>query len=519
MVIISQAKKWVCRLFSDRDKDAPIILSVILAEITFVFLLLTLTCLLFPSDGIDISSKSTLTFPKLKEALGLNYDDAGKNLVLNCAEGEEMFSNIPSEPERRNKSTILPARCTPDDIRMLSIQPIEYPKGKKNMLQNTWLELANARNSRPPMRILHYGDSQLEADRMTLYLRSQLQRQFGGGGVGFIALDPQIPINPTIKLSLSPNWEHSVPAVKSKPQDILRVGHMLSSIKLSSPQNKHAWIKIDRRPLRTYPALRYTCIKMQLINTGAPITIEARTPSKVLYAQTIKAGDQMQMITINTRANRENITINFKGRGCPEIYGLALDYRTGVAVDNIPLRSSSGVDFTKADFTLLQRSYELINPKLIILQFGANVIPKMMSSYRYYEEQLFEQLMLLKEIVPDANILVVGVSDMARRKNGVFSSYPNIESVRDAQKSATFRAGCAFWDAFEAMGGRNSIVSWVYAQPALASKDFCHFSADGATLIAELFHRSLRQEYRQCLNQVNHNNYNTRRVAENNTGR
>jgi hypothetical protein len=67
--------------------------------------------------------------------------------------------------------------------------------------------------------------------------------------------------------------------------------------------------------------------------------------------------------------------------------------------------------------------------------------------------------------------------------------------VRDAQKQAAFRAGCAFWDSYEAMGGRNSIVSWAYATPPLASKDFCHFSADGATLIAELFYRALAQEY------------------------
>jgi lysophospholipase L1-like esterase len=133
------------------------------------------------------------------------------------------------------------------------------------------------------------------------------------------------------------------------------------------------------------------------------------------------------------------------------------------------------------------------------MQFGANMVPQTMKSYSYYEEQLYRQLMLIKQLIPDVIILVVGVSDMARRSNGVLASYPNIAKVRSAQRQAAFRAGCAFWDTYEAMGGRNSIISWAYANPILATKDFCHFSNTGATLVAELMYRSFSRDFERYM--------------------
>ncbi len=39
------------------------------------------------------------------------------------------------------------------------------------------------------VRVAHYGDSQLEGDRVTVHIRKNLQAKFGGGGLGFVPLD------------------------------------------------------------------------------------------------------------------------------------------------------------------------------------------------------------------------------------------------------------------------------------------------------------------------------------------
>ena len=67
--------------------------------------------------------------------------------------------------------------------------------------------------------------------------------------------------------------------------------------------------------------------------------------------------------------------------------------------------------------------------------------------------------------------------------------------VRDALKKAAFKSGAAFWDMYKAMGGRNSMPSWVFAEPPLASGDFVHFNPRGAKTIAQMFYNSFILEY------------------------
>ena len=45
-----------------------------------------------------------------------------------------------------------------------------------------------------PVRVVHYGDSQLEEDRMTMTLRRALQGRYGGKGVGLLPLHQTIPM-------------------------------------------------------------------------------------------------------------------------------------------------------------------------------------------------------------------------------------------------------------------------------------------------------------------------------------
>ncbi|MBI3239283.1 MAG: hypothetical protein HYZ43_10675, partial [Flavobacteriia bacterium] len=63
---------------------------------------------------------------------------------------------------------------------------IHYDEGGKRALYNFFEKLEAASNGKKKVRILHYGDSQIEGDRMTSYIRQRLQSQFGGNGPGMI---------------------------------------------------------------------------------------------------------------------------------------------------------------------------------------------------------------------------------------------------------------------------------------------------------------------------------------------
>ncbi len=88
---------------------------------------------------------------------------------------------------------------------------------------------------------------------------------------------------------------------------------------------------------------------------------------------------------------------------------------------------------------------------------------------------------------------------MSYKEKDKFVTYEHLEDVRDALKDATLKAGGAYWDMYEAMGGKNSMPSWVNADPPLAAPDYTHFSPRGAKVIANMFYNALIIEYKEYL--------------------
>ena len=57
-----------------------------------------------------------------------------------------------------------------------------------------------------------------------------------------------------------------------------------------------------------------------------------------------------------------------------------------------------------------------------------------------------------------------------------------------------------FWDMYEVMGGKNSMVEWVKLN--LAATDYIHFAPAGARKISTLLYSALIKEYENYLQHV-----------------
>ena len=79
-----------------------------------------------------------------------------------------------------------------------------------------------------------------------------------------------------------------------------------------------------------------------------------------------------------------------------------------------------------------------------------------------------------------------------------YVTHPQLENLRDAIKRAAFETDCAFWDMYEVMGGKNSMVAWVEQQ--IAATDYIHFSSGGARKMSTLLYSALINEYNNYLN-------------------
>ncbi len=467
-----------------------------LLSLVAAMLLLALIMFIFPAKGIKIGS-STLKFPTASDFFlpKVEHDslDAVKKDLAILFDSTVVVSKI--------DSTIIKHKL--DSLKEFR-KGLQVTDKSKSAMYRFFAALDNAKKKK--VRIMHYGDSQIEADRITSYLRNELQKKFGGYGAGLFPV-VQVTHKMSVNTELSNNWKRYAgfgkkdTSVTHKKYGALmsfsRFAPIPKSPKINDSITYTAWIKI-RKPKASYGRTKsYPQLKIFLSNAYVPINYNILADGETVKSGTISANTPFQAINVNFAKTPNEIIITFIGNDSPDIYGISLEGRNGVVMDNIPLRGCSGTIFTKQDATLLGNMYANLSPKLILLEFGGNTIPyiKTDKGANDYGRWFKSQINFIKRLNPNAAIIVIGPSDMSVKEKTEYVTYPYLEKVRDALKNATLSSGCVFWDMYEVMGGKNSMLKWVAAKPALAASDYTHFTPKGAKKIAKEFSTKLFEMY------------------------
>jgi hypothetical protein len=490
---------------------------------TFIFFIIILLLifglsLIFPDTGIRISEKTRWDFFEINQLISPKpkpeYTDISGILDSTSIKDVRKKNKLTWEDflaiDTLNNNTYYLHVSQPTDTVFRRLQtdsikhvlhPLDFPENDQSILHPFFRSLSKTKRNNELIRVLHFGDSQIEGDRVSSYIRNELQQRFGGSGVGLIPVRQIYFKNISLNMSLSDNWRNYTIKQKSKlPSGYRKFGILFNYSRFSDPisnQNKIYKARIYiQRPSYSYAlARKYKKFRLFYSGNSKPCIAQMKVHDKSLDAEILEPTDQLKVLTWYFQNPPQHFELTFDGQDSPNIYGVALDNTSGVALDNIPMRGSSGLEFTKTNYRFFSTMYHQLNVKLILMQFGVNVVPYIKEDYKLYEKQLYRQLLYLKRISNNTPVILLGVSDMSRKLFGYYVSYPNIEKIRDAQKNAAFKAGCAFWDVYKAMGGENSMPSWVYATPPLAEKDFTHFTYKGSKVIAEMFTNALLKEY------------------------
>ncbi len=463
-----------------------------------VIALLGVIAWLFPSDGVKVGSIS-LHFPGVMDVIRPNrpeYKD-----VTAFQEAAEKVEKVVEEVEEE----LVLAEDTATGaftirfrgIDELTTRHLEFPEGRTQLLYPFFRKLDSLALVRRQIRILHYGDSQIEGDRITHLLRRNLQSQFGGSGPGLV---PVVDLynSRAVERSLEGDWQRH--ALFGRRSDVPHNGFgAMASFSRYAPI-VHDSVFVDslwQSASVTFSETRYPFNQLRVFagNTHSPVAITITGDDGLLRRDTIFEN----MKSVYAYTGTGNVTITFSGYDSPDVYGVDLSSGGGVMVDNIAMRGSSGTIFNRMNREQLRQMYNELNVELFILQFGGNPLPYLEDEEQCirYGQWFYNQLLTLKRLRPSACIIVIGPSDKSIKEREYYVTYPLLESVRDALKDATFRAGGVFWDMYEAMGGYNSMPAWVEADPPLASPDYIHFSPRGARLIGNMFYNALIWEYQQ----------------------
>lgn len=378
---------------------------------------------------------------------------------------------------------------------------LEYDKTQVTPLRAFYDKLYAGKAKRGQIRILHFGDSQIEGDRITSYLRSRLQREFGGQGVGLVSIVPSV--YPPYGLTLSPSsgWvTHSLmPAASRKKNE--RYGMVGSVCRFSQRRHDDSLGEIlegtiaIRRKLSAGRGMRFSHCRVFARCDSSLLHVAVRYGDSIAQTASVGGTPVVEDIVLPLLPDREDFTLQFLSETPASVYGFSLESLTGVQVDNIPLRGSSGTDFTAMDSTTLVEMFAHLAPSLVLLQFGVNVVPGKVDGYDFYTYGLAKQINYLKKFLPGVPIVLIGVSDMGEKVGEYFRSYENLPKVQAAQRRAAQKTKIAYWDCRRAMGGENSIVAWVQANPPLATADYVHFSPKGARYVGEMLYASLMADY------------------------
>jgi len=351
--------------------------------------------------------------------------------------------------------------------------------------------LDSMRYSGRKIRIMYFGDSQIEGDRITSYLRNSLRSINGGTGPGLFL--PVMPVTYTksFYVRASTNWRRynylSFKNGEIKHNELgpfMAFCRYLPDGKVSQGKVK-SWIRISESVFADNFASDFEYLRIIYRNSQDDVEITVKADDNPLIAGTLKRSNVITEYQCPLYSS-ENILIEFSGNTSPDIYGISIEGKTGLVVDNIPQRGSAGLEFTMVDGENLREAFGILKPDLVILHYGLNLATNIRNDYSYYEKGLARQISLLHEVAPSAAVVVVGLTDMAYYEGEKVVAYPNIGKIISAQERAAEEAGAVFWNARAAMGGNSSIIRWFGMNPPLAKKDYVHFTDQGADTLASL---------------------------------
>lgn len=328
------------------------------------------------------------------------------------------------------------------------------------------------------VRVVHYGDSQIEEDRMTMTLRRALQARYGGGGVGLVPLHQTIPTRtlsqvltvngvrqttrqgPQRNLVYGPKNQRRTDGMYGVMGQVAVIGKPDSLALAFAPMGKKNYSESYFNRLRIWADGEFTGSLR-----GVQTPLDHRSTTLVLPDSTTRC------------------TLGIVGAG--NIYGISLETETGVIVDNIPMRGSIGTVFTDIDSAQLADFYRETDTRLIIMQFGGNAIPhnEKPGTIQGVVSSLRKQVRYLQQCAPEADILFVGPGDMCTLIDGRMTTYPLLPYMDNLLQKMAAQEHIAYFSLYRAMGGRDSMLRW--QKNGWAGSDGVHFTRRGAEIAGE----------------------------------
>ena len=323
------------------------------------------------------------------------------------------------------------------------------------------------------VRILHIGDSHLQADFFSGRVRANFQSIFLGlqGARGMIC--PYMKGCPdSYKITYGTQWQHY--NILSKEQSTIFANTVYTT-------EKNASIRIavnHRNPIK------YDFDKVRIYHS--PLKPQERIDIDYPSYKKVSVEDGYTVFTLNGYTDTINISVNKTSNDTLFIHGFYFDNEDAGVVYNV-----TGVNSAEARHYLKIKSDESLKTlglDLIIISLGTNDCYEA-SGVESFASNLTEFVVKIREQIPDVAILLTTPSDCWYKRKHVNK---RMKEARNIIKEVAKQNNCAVWDWYEVMGGEGASSKWVDRQ--LMQKDRVHLTLNGYYLQGDLLFNALWSE-------------------------
>ncbi len=327
--------------------------------------------------------------------------------------------------------------------------------------------------------IAHFGDSHIQPDYYTGYLRNAFQSIYGDGGRGMVFpySIAKTYSQADFKSSFKGKW-FSSNSIHSNPKIPLGI----SGFSASTTDSLASFKIVFNHSLN----LKKISLFISNENNQYAIALNARRTLHDSAYHKISSKNTRIDYFLNGSLDSLEFVFRRVAAGSDSVFvrGVYFENESGFTYNNL------GVGGAAYESLLKQRYFDeeikSVSPDLVILDWGANDILYTNCVDLNLPNTITKTIEKVRKVLPNATIMLTSVQDMNRKGVNISSAIQFSKLIR----KIAFDNHCLLYDWFTISGGNTGMIHWVDNQ--LARPDNIHLTKLGYELKGQLFYTAFK---------------------------